>query len=478
MSVPFDLPRKKNIEQQVKLLEDSAGGKDKLPCEKIVIKGRATLFPVYKLHTADLFFNRNNGRIRAEVLQLECERGTPFISGDSSDEIILRDLLLKNRPDENNKIELDLITNGQISPGIITCDGVLINGNRRKAILDSLFERTQKQEYAYIEVQVLPPDVTPKELWLLEAGIQLSTPRQLDYSPINQLLKIRDGINSGIAPKEMVQSIYGIDDNFVKESLQRLDLIDEYLECFLCRKEQYHLIANINEHFIDLQNMLSWARRPRGTRINWDYDETDINEFKLVVFYYIRAGWSHLRIRDLRDYFSHESSWKKLKTVVNINHEQTGETADQAGVASTTDSMGTESQEENGKVESEDGFEEDIKIPDDTTYEYNSSDASRLAEAKERVAEKAWQKKNKSQLQSAFEEAKEERGIIEDQETPIKLLVKARRNIEAVPEEVERLTAPEIDNELRLIIVKANKLRKLTDHISGDSLNRKRKQRR
>jgi len=280
--MPFDKQRKQLINQQMKQQEVDVGGKEKLPQEKLIVKGKPKRCPVYTFPLDDLAFNKSNGRIKAEVVEKESELGRLLGVGDKTDQNIIRDILLSLRPDENVKIKEDLRKNGQMNPGIVTCDGKVINGNRRKAILGTLHDETKNQKYGYLEAQVLPSAITKAELWLIEAGIQLSTPQQLDYSPINHLLKLREGCDAGLDPGVMASHIYGVSEAQLEDDLQRLKLIDEYLRDFLQKEGKYYLIRQRNEHFIDLQNILSWARRPKGRiRKDWDWDESDINELKL-----------------------------------------------------------------------------------------------------------------------------------------------------------------------------------------------------
>ena len=76
----------------------------------------------------------------------------------------------------------------------------------------------------------LPPNVSEQDLWRIEAGIQLGKNVQLDYGPINELLKLQQGLESGLSPNEIAKSLYG--DWKAQDILDRvhqLKLIVEYL---------------------------------------------------------------------------------------------------------------------------------------------------------------------------------------------------------------------------------------------------------
>ena len=179
VSMPFDPTKKKIIQDYMKREEEDAGGKDKLRQDKFEVKGKVDLAPIYKFSHAELAFNKANGRIHAETIEKETELGRLLDIWNNDDQKIIKHLLLSMERDANEKIKTDLTKKGQIRPGIITCDGIVINGNRRKALLDEIYEETGEEKYKYLEAHVLPSNITKSELWLIEAGIQMSAPQQL-----------------------------------------------------------------------------------------------------------------------------------------------------------------------------------------------------------------------------------------------------------------------------------------------------------
>jgi hypothetical protein len=80
-------------------------------------------------------------------------------------------------------LKQDLEEHGQTDPGIITRDGVLINGNTRCAALRDL-------SVEHIRVGVLPPDAGLDDLQSIELSLQLRRDLKRDYSFMNFLLAI------------------------------------------------------------------------------------------------------------------------------------------------------------------------------------------------------------------------------------------------------------------------------------------------
>jgi hypothetical protein len=442
-TMPCDPARKRMIRDRAKKQEDDAGGKGELRSAKLTVKGTTSLAPIYKFQLGDLAYNKANGRIKAEVIEKEAELGRILNQFDADDEQIIKDILLAIRRDENDKIREDLRKNTQIFPGIITVDGVVINGNRRKALLEELFAETHDDKYQYLDVHILPSDITKSELWLIEAGIQLSAPQQLDYSPINHLLKLREGINSGLAISQMASRIYGMPEEQFDSDLKRLDLIDEYLTDFLGKEGKYYLVKNLNEHFIDLCKILDWVERPRGAvRRDWTPTKDDINELKLVGLYYIRMHMPHLRIRELRDIFATSSAWQEARRALNVDPNLRSDEKPKFGITPIPE---VETFEDADEIEVE-----------DTTRS--------LAEQRDMQEEAIWQKNRTNELKSIYQDAKEQETIVKDSEKPLALVQRALKNIQGILDvsytDGGKLNDPEIDQILGEIILLVNRIRK------------------
>jgi hypothetical protein len=83
------------------------------------------------------------------------------------------------------------------------------------------------------------------------------------------------------------------------------------------------------------------------------------------------------------------------------------------------------------------------------------------AEERDFREEAIWIDSHKNKLKSFFQDAKEQKQIIEDSERPITLARKALSYIEAIPDDSERLQEAAVDRILGQIIARTNKLRKL-----------------
>ncbi|MBU0496714.1 MAG: ParB N-terminal domain-containing protein [Candidatus Thermoplasmatota archaeon] len=109
----------------------------------IIISGKRDDRPFYELPLDLLRYNAFNGRFTAERLSLKHEIGRELDSNDSEDAEVIRKILNGRHPtiqaenltkEKAENLKKSIKESGQLSPGVITADGYVINGNRRMAI--------------------------------------------------------------------------------------------------------------------------------------------------------------------------------------------------------------------------------------------------------------------------------------------------------------------------------------------------------
>ena len=168
------------------------------------IGGEKQIHPYYKIPIKEfLNFNINNGRFSMEKQKLEDDFNRSLDVTNEEDEVIIKNLLLSIDKDKTQLLKEDIKSKGQIEPGVITHDGFVINGNRRMAVIMELHEEESTGKWANLEVIRLSSSISEKDLWRIEAGLQLSMGKVLDYHPVNELLKIKQGYKAGLKPKEI-----------------------------------------------------------------------------------------------------------------------------------------------------------------------------------------------------------------------------------------------------------------------------------
>lgn len=236
------------------------------------IKGKRQELDVYRIPIRYLYFNIENGRYADKMVQLR--QDNQGVNIDPRDEKwkkeILRMLKGEYHGTEKDKqpfelLKQDILARNQLHPGVVLNDGGVLDGNRRLAVLLELFS-TEKNpvRFEYLDAVILPGDVSSEDRWRIEAGLQIGKDEKLDYSPINRLLKIKEGIKlfqeSGDHAKEIANTLMGITKEEVEKDIKKIGLIDEYLE-FIKKPFAYNLVSDSMERFEEALNSLEASRK-------------------------------------------------------------------------------------------------------------------------------------------------------------------------------------------------------------------------
>ena len=274
------------------LQKDAAQDEQKL---RLVVNGKADKFQVYRVPIRYLIYNIRNGRFAAELLQKESELKRKLDAAVSADAKIIQRILLDLDPTATEALKKDLSANGQLDPGVITRDGAVVNANRRMAILSSLHEETHESKFEYLRVARLPKDVDEKDIWRIEAGLQFAKEFRLEYSPVNELLKLKEGEENGLTPDEISVTLLGrFSATGVRERLAVLKLIESYLE-FIGKPGQYHIVNEQRsmEKFNSLQGSVIAPLKKAG-----ELKASEIAKLTALGFALIHnTGLSHWEIR-------------------------------------------------------------------------------------------------------------------------------------------------------------------------------------
>jgi hypothetical protein len=152
--------------------------------------------PIELIPTKYLKFRKDNGRIASDVQSYEQENNVVLNESAKETQEILKRFLKANDNNKNDELKQLLSQKGQLKPAIITCDGFLIDGNRRKMALEDLFDtNNQSSKYEMMRVVILPEGVSELEVQQLENRIQLQSDGRSEYQGLNRALTIKRNID-------------------------------------------------------------------------------------------------------------------------------------------------------------------------------------------------------------------------------------------------------------------------------------------
>ncbi len=191
---PLAGENRERVEQRLKEAAETVGARE---TQTIDWRGTPTHFDVIDMPVEALYYNPATHRIRAQRShdpvrdqELDANPWSPDSQG------YLHRLLMA-LPADPSKLDPDfgvlmesLREFKQTDAGLITRDGVLVNGNTRRAALKEL-------SVASMRVAVLPESCTWDDINTVELSLQLRKEHRRDYSYINRLLAIEEQFAAG-----------------------------------------------------------------------------------------------------------------------------------------------------------------------------------------------------------------------------------------------------------------------------------------
>jgi len=216
---------------------------------------------VYLVPTELLRFRRENGRIASDVESYE-KSHKRLDESSASDQDLLRKFLEDKDPNKTEELVRSLENDKQREAAVITADGFLINGNRRKMALEILQARTHDPEYSRMKVVILPSkdeeggEPTNYDIELLENAYQFHHEGKSEYFNFDRALSIRrkekevgipletqlkqDSKYAKLDAKKFEKEVK----NYRDEYLGPLECIDKYLE-YVGRPGDYGAIVKV-----------------------------------------------------------------------------------------------------------------------------------------------------------------------------------------------------------------------------------------
>ena len=316
------------------------------PPDKIVIDFRDELKnkkprDIYEVPIELLRYRKNNGRISSDVFDFE--KNHALLEEKTKEaQKILRDFLARKDMEKTKDLKNQILHKGQLEPAIITCDGFLINGNRRKMVMEILNETPKhRDKFLFMKVVILPGKddeggpPTLKEIEQLENRYQLQSTGKAEYYGLDRALSMRRKKDLGMSLEEQLLDDPAYAhlpkkefDNAIKkveeEYLKPLECVDKYLAHFGI-EDLYGTVSTGMadpegrwQAFIDYYNFVYKKLENEKDRIKLGIDEDEIGKIEDVAFKIIRKrdlrdlGKVHKVMRDLPKLLKNEESKKEL----------------------------------------------------------------------------------------------------------------------------------------------------------------------
>lgn len=203
--------------------------------------------PIEMVPISLLRYRKDNGRIASDVMNHEKLNG-PLNERDLAHQELLRQFLEKKDPEMTASLINSIEHTGQNEPAIITADGFLINGNRRKMAYETLYKTYSRPEYERMKVVILPGEAdaggppTLVEIEQLENRYQLQREGKAEYYGFDRALSIKRKMDLGFDLRQQLSDDPSYRNNpselekgikqWQRDYLWPLACIDRYLEHF------------------------------------------------------------------------------------------------------------------------------------------------------------------------------------------------------------------------------------------------------
>ncbi len=396
---------------------------------------------IYEVPIELLRYRKDNGRIRAEVLSYERLHGA-LIECKQEAQNVIRGFLLASDQEKNDELRHSMLHEGQREPAIITADGFLINGNRRKMILENMDAKERPTNVLKVVILPGPKDEggppTQIEIEEIENRYQHQSEAKAEYSNFNLALSIQrkidlglslaqqlkdDPIYAGRSPAEFDKALV----RFREEYLEPLACVNRYLEA-TGRPGLYNMISEgIGDKkgrwqaFRDYYERVYKKLEDPRQRMRLGLGEDAVGTIEDLAFKVIRKREfkslpkAHEIIRSFPKWLSNPDSKKALMKLseVDLNLEESK------------------------------GFDKDDK-------EYD-----------EKTKDKVWGELNNTKLHAALTRARDYYDREKAHDTPVALIESALKKIEEADDQSDSITFEDMPGAmevLRSIQKKANEL--------------------
>lgn len=228
-------------------------------------RGEQRHLNVISMPTDVLYFNPDTHRIRAQrTLDPEQNKTLEEQPWSEQAQRYLHHLLTR-KPSDPSQEDPDFITLkdeiddfGQKEPGIITRDGILVDGNTRCAAMREIGIEN-------IRVGVLPEDTSRADINNVELALQLRRDKRRDYSYINRLIAIEEQIRNGRREEDVARD-FNIRVRTLRQDRWVYELIAEAIE-----RSDVSDASGAALRLVDFEDHQEKLRELQRDYVNWPF---------------------------------------------------------------------------------------------------------------------------------------------------------------------------------------------------------------
>ncbi len=308
--------------------------RDSTPISTVKVPGHGSQ-NVYRIPLQFLSYNPYNTRFLSQAKTWQKRLGRKLSNEDPEDVAKIEEFLWSYKKDKNENTINSLIKEGQLQPGVVTLDGLILAGNRRFRLLNEIDRNPDKYNtqhaniagLKFFEAAILDTVLEDKEVVRYESFYQYGAEDKVDYDPIQKYIAAKEQRDFGFSNKEIADNFAALtngDERIVQRWLDVFELMAEYLE-YIGEPEIYTALSGAEESFLNLLDTKKSLELGSTQSKSWDYDPMDIADLQLRYFDYIRAGKSTHDFRLFKKVFLTKIRWDDFNANVQSTVEEATE---------------------------------------------------------------------------------------------------------------------------------------------------------
>ena len=291
--------------------------------------------PVFRIPLQFLSYNPYNTRFLAQAKTLERRFGCKLSDENSEHLKAIENFIWNEKKDQNVSTINSLLKYGQLQPGVVTADGIILAGNRRYRLLNEICRTPDKYESSKISIVGLDcfeavildeAHLDQKDIIEYESFYQFGIEDKVEYDPIQKYIAAHfQKEEMQFTPKQIARHFISITEGNttkVDEWLEVYDFMDEYLK-YIEEDGIYSALEGREEAFLRLRLVMRSFTNGRAGANIWAYNNFDLDDLKKIFFDYIRLNIPTHDFRQFKDIFTSEEKWKDFKSKEGniVDHE-------------------------------------------------------------------------------------------------------------------------------------------------------------
>ncbi|MEF9961709.1 MAG: hypothetical protein RR755_03610 [Erysipelotrichaceae bacterium] len=262
-------------------------------------------FNVYEIPIDYIIPNILNDRLAWRIREFEAEKGSKLSNDKEEDIQYIYDLIWNENISENEKTMKDITIKGQEEFGIITNEGIVIDGNRRATLIRKLYKEAftkfnkTPDDFRTFQAVVIEEDLTPQEIMSLETTIQIGKDEKVTYNRICLYIKI-DNLLKNDYNYDQIATFMGNQKAMQARDIEKMHETYEFMVQYLNvigKPDHFTLLDGLEDQFINTKTIIE-KLKSKTYEANWDYQEEDIQNFEGVCFDYLQSKFEGKSYRD------------------------------------------------------------------------------------------------------------------------------------------------------------------------------------